>query len=273
MKSTPLFLLMIVFAVSVSFAGSNNLQFETFFSVDRLGTPVVSPDGNLVAFTVTKANISENSYSTQIWLVDRSGNNLRQLTTHTASSGSPVFSPDGKFIYFTSKRTDASQVWKLNLNGGEAIQVTDVYGDVEAFVVSPDGKQLLLQRSVPPDCPDEASIKEKSEAQANNPVKARVIDNLMYRHWNSWLEGKYIHLFLYTIESKTIKDLTPGPVHSPPIALGSSQDFTFSPDSKEIAFASNHDKQIAVSTNNDVFILNGGSEKAFQISTSPGNDN
>ena len=273
MKSAPLFLLMIYLILSVSFAGSDNLQFETFFTADRLGTPAVSPDGNLIAFTVKKANISENGYSTQIWLMDRSGNNLRQLTTHSASSTNPVFSPDGKCIYFTSKRTDATQVWKLNLTGGEALQVTDVYDGVEAFSVSPDGKQLLLQRSVPPDCPDEASIKEKSEAQTNNPVKARVIDNLMYRHWNSWLEGKYTHLFLYTIESKTITDLSPGPKHTPPIALGSSQDFTFSPDSKEISFASNHDKQIAVSTNNDVFILKPGSDDATKISTSLGNDN
>ena len=87
------------------FSEDPSIPFENFFSVDRLGTPVVSPDGKLVAFTVKKANISENCYLTQIWMIGHNGENLRQLTTDLLSSVNPVFSPDGKFIYYLTPRS------------------------------------------------------------------------------------------------------------------------------------------------------------------------
>ncbi len=254
-------------------SGNNPINFEDFFSVNRLGTPVVSPDGQKIAFTVKKANINDNNYTTLIWLTDSDGNNLKQVTTHSSDSLNPVFSLDGKSLYFLSSRSGSGQIWKISLAGGDAQQVSDVYGDIEGFILSPQNSHFIFVRKVIPGCENEDCIKQKGEMQKNNPVKARVIDGLMYRHWNSWLEGHFSHLFLLSLDGKAIKDLTPGPYHTPPISLGSGHDYSFSPDGKEICYVTNTDKEIAMSTNNDLFINSLEGAEPVKISPGPGNDN
>ncbi len=260
------------FAVQV-FSGDTSISFENFFSVDRLGTPVVSPDGKLVAFTVKKANISENSYLTQIWMIGQNGENLRQLTTDSLSSVNPVFSPDSKFIYYLTPRSGSMQIWQLPVDGGEAKQITKLYDGVEEFVISPTNDHLLMVRKVPPECKTEDCIKEKGKDKNMSIVKARIIDRLMYRHWNEWMEGKYSHLFLISTNGTNAMDITPGTYHAPPLALGSSHDYSFSPDGTEICYVSNHEEEIAISTNNDLFVYSLKKETTQKISTSMGNDN
>lgn len=265
----------VITLVSITSLLSENtpIKFEDFFSVNRIGTPVVSSEGQKIAFTVKKALLEQNSYSTQIWLTDRDGNNLKQITTHASASLNPVFSSDGNSIYFLSNRSGSSQIWKISISGGDAQQVSDVYGDIEGFILSPNQSYFIIIRKVLPDCENEECIKEKGEKQKNNPVKARVIDNLMYRHWNAWLEGYYSHLFLLSLDGAILRDLTPGPYHSPPISLGSTLDYTFSPDGEEISYVTNTDDELAISTNNDVFFVSVKGGESVKISPGPGNDN
>lgn len=267
-------LILITFIVFTSlYSGNTAITFEDFFTTYRLGTPVVSADGQKIAFTVKHANITENNYTTQIWIMDNTGENLAQLTSHSSASTNPIFTHDSKYLYFLSGRSGSSQIWKIPINGGEAVQISDIYGNIEGFILSPDDSNFIFVRRVHPDCDSEDCIKEKGEAQAKNPVKARVIDGLMYRHWNEWLEGKYSHLFMLSLDGKNIKDLTPGSFHTPPIALGSSHDYSFSPDGEEICYVTNTDTEIAFSTNNDLFaILKTGSVPS-KISLGDGNDN
>ena len=267
------FLLILVLLLSATCFGKNAITFEDFFSVNRLGSPVVSPDGKHIAFTVKKANILKNSYSTQIWMMNRDGTDIEQFTSHASSSTNPVFSPDSQYLYFLSNRSGQTQIWMKSLSDGEVKQVTDIYGDLGGFIVSPQNNYFVVIRKVPPDCTTEDCIDRSGEATKNSAVKARVIDHLMYRHWNEWLEGNYSHLFLISTDGKKIKDITPGTFHTPTIALGSSHDYCFSPDGKEIAYVTNKDINSATGTNNDIFIqkLNGGEPE--KISISLGNDN
>ena len=262
-----------LFLINQVLSEDKSLQFEDFFSVSRLGKPVVSPDGSQMAFTVKKANIDDNSYSTQIWIINSDGTDLRQLTTNPASNTSPEFSADGKYLYLLNKQSGSMQVSRLDLGTSQIDQVTDLYGDINGFCVSPQNTHILLGRKVPPDCPNEASIEERGEIEKSKVVKARIIDQLMYRHWNEWLEGKFSHLFISSIGGKDPKDLTPGMYHTPPIGLSSDHDYTFSPDGKEVCYVSNHDPQVAISTNNDLFITNLEGNKSEKISISTGNDN
>ena len=254
-------------------AEHNAITFEDFFTTYRLGAPVVSANSQKIAFTVKQANVENNNYTTQIWIMDKDGANKKQLTSHSSASLNPVFSPDSKSLYFLSSRSGSSQIYKIALDGGDARQVTDVYGDIDGFVLSPDESHILFVRKIFPDCQDEDCIKQKGEEHKNDPVKARVIDGLMYRHWNAWLEGQYSHLFLLSLNDKTVKDLTPGPYHTPPISLGSGHDYTFSPDGKEICYVTNMDTEIAISTNNDLFTISADGSTPVRISISDGNDN
>jgi dipeptidyl aminopeptidase/acylaminoacyl peptidase len=265
--------IIVLVTLSSLFSENNSINFENFFTVNRVGTPVVSPDGQNIAFTVKKANIAENSYTTQIWLMDKNGKNLNQLTSDSSASLHPIFSSNGEILYFLNSRSGSNQIWKISLSGGNAQQVSDVYGDIEGFALSPNDSHFIFIRKVLPGCDTEDCIKKHGEMQKNNPVKARVIDNLMYRHWNIWLEGQYSHLFLLSIDGKSIKDLTPGTYHTPPISLGSNHDYSFSPDGKEISYVTNLDKNIAISTNNDLFAISSAGSVPAKISLGDGNDN
>ena len=100
MKLLSIIVLVSLLYTTTLFAAKDAIQFKDFFTVDRLGTPVVSSDGQKIAFTVKKANINENNYATQIWLMDKNGENQTEITSHPSANTNPVFSPDGKMLYF-----------------------------------------------------------------------------------------------------------------------------------------------------------------------------
>jgi len=245
------------------------LDFEAFFTVDRVNPPTVSPDGKWIAFSVKKANIQENSYRTHIWVMNSSGQEKKQITAEGKSNTSPVFSNDSKHLFYMSDRSGSMQVRKYDIQTAEDVKLTDIYNGIDGFELSPDNNYMVVKRMTYQDCDSEECIEEKDADKGT----ARIINNLMFRHWNRWLEGKYKHLFIYNLSDSSIKDITPGPYHAPPISLGSSHDIAISPDSKEICFVSNKDNMVATSTNNDVFKVSNSGGDHKKISPSAGNDN
>ncbi|HVQ29591.1 MAG TPA: S9 family peptidase, partial [Vicinamibacteria bacterium] len=100
---------------------------DDMWAVKRVGAPVVSPDGSLVAYTVSTWDAEENRSNADIWVIPVAGGPARRLTTSKASDTSVAFSPDVKRIAFVSKReSDAvAQVYVLSLGGGEAERITE----------------------------------------------------------------------------------------------------------------------------------------------------
>ncbi|MGH9945330.1 MAG: S9 family peptidase, partial [Pyrinomonadaceae bacterium] len=122
-------------------------------------------------------------------------------------------------------------------------------------VWSPDGRLLAFVSDIYPDCADDACNRRRDAAAEESKVKARTIDRLLYRHWNTWKDGKRTHVFVVSADGGTARDMTPGDFDAPPFSLGGPTDYAFSPDSKELAFARNTEKVEATSTNNDIFIV------------------
>src|SRR6202022_4683370 len=108
-----------------------------------------------------------------------------------------------------------------------------------------------------------------------NKVKAHVYEQLLYRHWTHWFEGKRSHLFLMPADaSSPARDLTPGANYDvPPDERGGPEDIAFSPDGAEICFTAVTDKVEATSTNGDLFLVPvaGGAEPK-KITNNPGFD-
>jgi eukaryotic-like serine/threonine-protein kinase len=95
-------------------------------------SPTISPDNRYITF------VSDRSGSSNIWRMDMDGNNLKQLTDKPGNPTFPVFSPDSKWIVYQFTDTaNTHTVWKINIEGGEPIQLTDTYSAKP--VVSPDG--------------------------------------------------------------------------------------------------------------------------------------
>jgi dipeptidyl aminopeptidase/acylaminoacyl peptidase len=253
--------------------------FEDMMRLKRIGEPTVSPDGKWVAFSAVDVNLDENTRKPHLWIVPVSGGEARRLTPATGTGEDRVrFSPDGKRVLFESSRDRASQIWAQDFDTssgalvGDPRKVTNISTEASGGLWSPDGKSILFVSSVYPDCTDDGCNKRRDEEQAKSKVKAQIFTQLMYRHWTSYFNGKYSHLFLVSADGGVAHDLTPGNHDVPPFSLGGQDQYQFSPDGKEVAYTSNIDEVQATSTNSDIFLVpaTGGTPK--KITTNPGSD-
>ncbi|HUK90979.1 MAG TPA: S9 family peptidase [Blastocatellia bacterium] len=228
---------------------------EDLLRVKRVGDPQLSPDGNWVAYTIAETDKAANKRNTHIYLMPSRGGVSKKLTNGPASCSSPRWSRDGHRIAFVSAKDGVPQIWTMNTEGGDRRQVTGVSTGAGGPVWSPDGRWIAFTSDVYPECSTEDCNSKKARQADDSKVKAKVLTGLLFRHWDSWKDGKRTHILVVASSGGAWKDLTPGDYDAPPFSLGGPDDYAFSPDSKELAYASNTDKVGATSTNGDIFTV------------------
>ncbi|HEX4782988.1 MAG TPA: prolyl oligopeptidase family serine peptidase, partial [Candidatus Sulfotelmatobacter sp.] len=190
----------------------------------------------------------------------------------------PRWAPDGKHFAFLSTKEAGSQVWIAEFNDLDGLvtgvhKLTSITTEANGELWSPDGKNILFTSDVYPECDGAPEAETSCNAKKlkeveQSKVKALIFDHLLYRHWNAYKEGKRSHIFVISRLMEPIvhdpnappvdtvpRDLTPGDYDAPVFSLGGQDDYSFSPDGKEICYTSNHDKNPAASTNNDLWIV------------------
>jgi dipeptidyl aminopeptidase/acylaminoacyl peptidase len=234
------------------------LTVDDMLAMQRLSELTASPDGKLLAFTVRDTDIEANKGRTDVWMTRASGGEPWRMTSSPEADSSPRFAPDGKILYFLSSRSGSSQVWGLSLYGGEAFQVTKLPVDVNGFDVFPDGKRLLLTMDVYVDALSLEETAKRDAAKDASKVKARAYDELLFRHWDSWEDGKRAHLFVWSPSAPEAPiDLLKGlDIDAPEGPFGGMEQTSISPDGKLVAFAAkNVGREAAWSTNSDVHVV------------------
>jgi dipeptidyl aminopeptidase/acylaminoacyl peptidase len=224
-----------------------DITLDDLARLQRVGTPVVSPEGDWVAYTVSQSDTKEDKGQTHLWMVKWDGSVHLELTFGKEGASSPKFSPDGRYISFLSSRPGPakdSQVWVLDRRGGEAEQLTAITDqDIQAYSWSPDSKKFLLTLH-PKAEPD------PEEGKPPAPPKPIVIDRY---HFKQDIQGylrdnAFDSLYLYDIATKKAEKLTTG-------KNVSEEDAEWSPDGSWIAFVSNQDSDPDRTNNTDIFLI------------------
>jgi dipeptidyl aminopeptidase/acylaminoacyl peptidase len=248
-------------------AAPRGFTVEDLVAMERVGAPAVSPDGSRIVYTVRSTDMAKNKGHTDLYLVDLRAANATpvRLTADAASSLDPEWSAAGDAVYFLSARSGSSQVWRLPLaadgKAGDAVRVSDLPLDVDAFRVAPQGDRILLGLSVFRDCPDLACTKSRLDAREKDKASGKLYDRLFVRHWDTWADGR--NAVLYSAP------LTGGKVAGEPVSLSGSLDgdvpskpfgdrdeFRFSPDGRTVVFSVRiAGKTEAWSTNFDLYTV------------------
>ena len=184
------------------------------------------------------------------------------MTGDDFSHAQPRWSADGQFIYFISSRSGSAQVWRLASSGGEAVRVSDIPLDINAFALSPANDRLVVSVDVFPDCDTFECSSSRLEDRSNSPVSAQSYERLFIRHWDTWSDHRRAMLYSLALDSNEggiTGDAIPlsrgveSDVPSKP--FGGPEDFGFSPDGRFVVFAARNAQgsEESWSTNFDLF--------------------
>lgn len=136
---------------------------DDFARVVRLGDAQISPDGKQIAVVVTRADVKDDTYKSEIDLVDVASGEMRPLTAERDHVGAPRWSPDGSELAFvTLPACEADpckakpQVFSFPMDGGDPRELTDAPNGVESYAWRPDGRAIAYASSE--DSPNKAAI-------------------------------------------------------------------------------------------------------------------
>src|SRR5215217_7713214 len=229
-------LLVLAFAFSLAAQTARHpIRLDDLTRLRNVGDPQISPDGQWVAYVVGTTDAKEDKSNSHIWMVNIDGSNDRQITFSNESESSPRFSPDGKYLSFTSSRPGkarGNQVWLLDRNGGEAMQLSEIKGRLQGHEWSPDSKRLALLVGDPdPDADAAPSPQPGATPRVPKPI---VIDRYRYKQDGQGylLSGRHTHIYIFDIATKKLERLTK--------SKWDESSPSWSPDSTRIAFMSNH---------------------------------
>ena len=235
---------------------------ELLWKLGRLGGGAVSSDGQLVAYTVRRYTLSENKGHSTLFVKNVSSGATQSLLKDWPSIGEVQWGKtkfgERLFIQGRPDSEDATtQCYVVNPVDGGVVRVSNVEDGIANLKVSPTGKHIAFTRDIKLDKTVNDLFKDLPKADA------RIIDSLMYRHWDQWHDYKYTHLHVAAIgedgrAGESVDLMQDLKADCPLLPFGGSEQINWAPDGKELAFTmklAKNGTQWAQGTNSDVYIV------------------
>ena len=222
---------------------------ETLWAMGRIGGAAASPDGKTVVYQVAYYSVKENKSHQVLYTQTTDGKRQTKLTTTAKSEYEPAWIEGGQRIAFLTE----GQLWSMAADGSDRRQLTHSASDIEGFKFSPDGKQVILIKSLP----YHESIKKNPD---DLPLASgRIVTDLNYRHWDHYVES-IPHPFVANVSAEGVDEgvdmLKDEPYECPMAPFGGVEQLNWSPDSKSIAYTCRKKTGVdyAVSTDSDIYL-------------------
>ncbi len=247
---------------------------ELLWKLGRVSEAVTSEANNSILYGVTWYDLVANKGNRDLYLLKKNATEPVKVTSFKGSEQNGIFTPDGKKIAFLSAEGgETMQIWEANLDGSNPVQISHFENDVQGFSYSPAGNKLLAVMRIKLD-------KTVNDMYSDLPkANARLQDDLMYRHWDSWRDFSYNHIFVadYANGKATHPvDIMDGEhFDSPMMPMGGMEQIAWSPDGKSIAYTCKKlsGQDYAVSTNSEIYLYDLQTQKTSNISKpNPGYD-
>ncbi len=245
--------LFIVSGLSFSLTAQEVMTPEKLWELGRVSLSAVSEDGKTFLYGVTKYNTEANKGNRDLYLMNVNSLDRKKLTDTEGGEYDAQFINDK--IGFSYK----GQFHIADKNGENKKQITDIESGISGVKAFPqkDGRiALLFTKTV-------KTTKTPSELYPDLPkAEFKVIDDLMYRHWDSWDDYRSNHIFLSYYDDKnpnnfTLVDIMGDIEYDSPLnPFGGPESYTMSPDGKTIVYETKRKKGLewAVSTNSDLYM-------------------
>ena len=227
-------------------------------ALGRVSSPVVSPDGKTVLFGISYENLAENNANNDLYTLslDKKQAQPVRITKTEKSEGGAVWYANGTRIAFIYPDADGkAQLWTMKADGSDRVQASEHEGGISGFLISPDEKKIVVIGNV-------KYARNAGDIYPDLPkATGRVIDDLMYKHWDEWVT-EIPHPFVGDFDGSKVSGLkdimADEPFEAPMKPFGGSESFAWSPDSKILVYVSRKKTglEYAVSTNSDLYAYN-----------------
>ena len=218
---------------------------EILWQLRKISVQGVSPDYSSVLYRTSQTNLETEKNKHENFLLNTSSSLSRPF-----DMGSKSFIQWDKNGFYASENgvifrsQDLGRTWNIFYNIGK---------NAENIKISPDGQKVAFSKEVHLE-----NIYGKDRYSDTPKTTVQIYTDLNHRHWDSWYEGKFNHIFLVNIQQsiENAIDLLEGkPYDSPQKPFGGKEDFIWSPDSKHLLYVTKekYGKEYAISTNTDIF--------------------
>jgi dipeptidyl aminopeptidase/acylaminoacyl peptidase len=235
---------------------------EMMWKLGRVSPEMITTDHKNLIYGVSVADLTANKSERNIYSVPIEGGVAKQITKSEGSESNVVSSPNGKMGYLYK-----GQYWEANWDGTAAKQVSHMDGDISNLKFAPDGKYVLFTQEI-------KVLQTYHERYPDLPkANAHESDDLMYRHWDTWEDGSFSHVFYASYYNGVItdpKDIMKGePFDCPQQPDGGAEDVIWNGAGDGIIYVCKKlsGKEYAVSTNSDLYYYSIASGKTQDLTT------